>query len=54
MPLNPVLQSSLDDVELLYEVGRWDSGQVPPKALHPLCGLLEKEPKCERMSSLLP
>lgn len=28
MPLNPVLQSSLEDVELLYEVGTGESGQV--------------------------
>ena len=27
MPLNPVLQSSLEEVELLYEVGGQESGQ---------------------------
>lgn len=33
MPLNPVLQNSLEEVELLYEVGRGASGHATPKAL---------------------
>lgn len=34
MPLNPVLQSSLEEVELLYEVGRRDSGQLKSRQKH--------------------
>lgn len=41
MPLNPVLQSSLEEVELLYEVGRGTSGHITPKALQFFC-LLEE------------
>ena len=41
MPLNPVLQSSLEEVELLYEVGRGASGHATPKAWQVFC-FLEK------------
>lgn len=39
MPLNPVLQSSLEDVELLYEVGTgWTwSSHIIPKAVRLAC-----------------
>lgn len=33
MPLNPILQSSLEEVELLYEVGRGASGHVLPNGI---------------------
>lgn len=41
MPLNPVLQSSLEEVELLYEVGSGAGGHITPKALQLFC-LLEE------------
>lgn len=34
MPLNPVLQSSLEEVELLYEVGRGENGQFTSPLRH--------------------
>lgn len=34
LPLNPVLQSSLEEVELLYEVGRGQSEQPKSRRRH--------------------